>query len=72
MPPLQCPTMCRTNMITEYQLRAPVSEEEWQALHDIRRKVLFENRGKFDTYIENHPDDFKTGHHPLVLVTKVS
>jgi N-acetylglutamate synthase-like GNAT family acetyltransferase len=54
--------------ITEYQLRAPVSKEEWRALHDIRRKVLFENRGKFDTYIENHPDDFKTGHHPLVLV----
>ena len=57
-------------MITEHELRAPVSEEEWRALHDIRRKVLFENRGKFDTYIENHPDDFKTGHHPLVLVHK--
>lgn len=57
-------------MITEHELRAPVSEQEWRALHDIRRTVLFENRGKFDTYIENHPDDFKAGHHPLVLVYK--
>jgi N-acetylglutamate synthase-like GNAT family acetyltransferase len=57
-------------MITEHELRAPVSDEEWRALHHIRRKVLFENRGKFDTYIENHPDDFKAGHHPLVLVYK--
>jgi len=57
-------------MITEYQLRAPVSQEEWRALHDLRRTVLFENRGKFDTYIENHPDDFKAGHYPLVLVYK--
>ena len=57
-------------MITEHELRAPRSDEEWRALHDIRRKVLFENRGKFDTYIENHPDDFKAGHHPLILVYK--
>jgi GNAT superfamily N-acetyltransferase len=57
-------------MSTEHELRAPVNDEEWRALHDIRRKVLFENRGKFDTYIENHPDDFKAGHYPLVLVYK--
>ena len=54
-------------MDTEYELRAPASSDEWRALHDIRRKVLFENRGKFGTYIENHPDDFKAGHYPLVL-----
>jgi hypothetical protein len=54
----------------EHELRAPNSEQEWRALHDIRRKVLFENRGKFDTYIENHPDDFKAGHHPLVFLHK--
>ena len=57
-------------VITEHELRTPVNDEEWRALHDIRRKVLFENRGKFDTYIENHPDDFKAGHHPLVFVYK--
>ena len=54
----------------EHELRAPESDDEWRALHDIRRKVLFENRGKFETYIENHPDDFKAGHHPLVLLYK--
>lgn len=53
---------------TEHELREPVSSEEWNALHAIRRRVLFENRGKFETYIENHPDDFKTGHHPLILL----
>jgi hypothetical protein len=52
----------------EYELRAPRSDEEWRALHAIRRKVLFENRGKGDTYIENHPDDFKPGHHPLIFL----
>jgi GNAT superfamily N-acetyltransferase len=54
----------------EHELRAPQADEEWRALHDIRRKVLFENRGKLDTYIENHPDDFKAGHHPLILLYK--
>ena len=57
-------------MENEHELRAPLSTEEWRALHDIRRKVLFENRGKLDTYIENHPDDFKAGHHPLILLYK--
>jgi GNAT superfamily N-acetyltransferase len=57
-------------MITEHELRAPANDEEWRMLHHIRRKVLFENRGKFDTYIENHPDDFKAEHYPLVLVYK--
>lgn len=54
----------------QYELRAPRSNEEWVAFHAIRRKVLFENRGKFETYIENHPDDFKAGHHPLILLYK--
>jgi GNAT superfamily N-acetyltransferase len=54
----------------EHELRAPRSDDEWRALHAIRRKVLFENRGKLDTYIENHPDDFKAGHHPLILLYK--
>src|SRR5215204_1228577 len=52
----------------EYELRAPGNNEEWFAFHAIRRKVLFENRGKLETYIENHPDDFKPGHHPLILL----
>src|SRR4051794_4407952 len=54
--------------LSEHELRAPASNDEWHAFHAIRRKVLFENRGKLETYIENHPDDFKAGHHPLVLL----
>ena len=50
-----------------HELRAPETSDEWRAFHDIRRKVLFENRGKND-YIENHPDDSKTGNYPLVLL----
>ena len=52
----------------QHALRTPQNDEEWRAFHAIRRKVLFENRGKGDTYIENHPDDFKPGHHPLILL----
>jgi GNAT superfamily N-acetyltransferase len=52
----------------QHELRTPQSEEEWRAFHAIRRKVLFENRGKTEAYIENHPDDAKPGNHPLVLL----
>jgi GNAT superfamily N-acetyltransferase len=52
----------------EYALRAPRSDDEWSAFHAIRRKVLFENRGKLETYDENHPDDSKPANHPLVLL----
>ena len=51
-----------------YELRAPGSAEEWRAFHDLRRKVLFENRGNFETYNESHPDDVKPVNHPLALL----
>lgn len=51
-----------------YELRRPRSDEEWRAFHAIRRRVLFENRGKGDSYVENHPDDSQPGNHPLVLL----
>jgi GNAT superfamily N-acetyltransferase len=51
------------------ELRAPETDEEWRAFHGIRRKVLFENRGKSD-YLENHPDDSKIGNYPLVLISQ--
>jgi GNAT superfamily N-acetyltransferase len=51
----------------EHCLRAPDDADEWCAFHVIRRKVLFENRGKAD-YVNNHPDDFKPGNHPLILL----
>jgi len=52
---------------SKHELRAPQTAEDWRSFHDIRRKVLFEKRGKED-YIENHPDDSKVGNHPFVLV----
>ncbi|HZN06729.1 MAG TPA: GNAT family N-acetyltransferase [Pyrinomonadaceae bacterium] len=57
-------------MDPEYQLRTPADDDEWRTFHAIRRKVLFENRGKSETYNENHPDDSKPGNHPLVLLYK--
>ena len=52
----------------DYAFRPPRNDEEWRAFHAIRRKVLFENRGKQEPYNENHPDDAKPGNHPLVLL----
>jgi GNAT superfamily N-acetyltransferase len=51
-----------------YQLRAPSSTEEWEAYHDIRRKVLFENRGRIGVYDKNHPDESREGNYPLILL----
>jgi GNAT superfamily N-acetyltransferase len=52
----------------QHELRTPQNDAEWHAFHAIRRKVLFENRGKTEVYIENHPDDSKPGNYPLALV----
>ena len=53
-----------------HELCSPRSPEEWSEFHRLRRKVLFENRGKDESYIENHPDDFKNDNHPLVLINE--
>lgn len=37
-------------------------------MHAIRQKVLFENRGKRESYFENHPDDYRPGNYPLILL----
>ena len=52
----------------QHALRTPQSDKEWRVFHAIRRKVLFENRGKTERYIENHPDDSKPGNYPLVFL----
>jgi len=52
----------------KHELRTPTSLGDWQAYHCIRRKVLFENRGQFDVYDENHPDEYREGNHPFLLV----
>ena len=51
-----------------YELKTPSSTAEWTAYHDIRRKVLFENRGRFGVYDANHPDEHLPGNYPLVLL----
>jgi GNAT superfamily N-acetyltransferase len=55
------------NENTSHTLRGPENEEEWRVSHAIRRKALFENRGRFGVYSENHPDEFEKDNHPLIL-----
>ena len=49
------------------ELRAPATDGEWRAYHEIRRRVLFDRRGRGPTYHPNHPDETRAGHHPFVL-----
>jgi GNAT superfamily N-acetyltransferase len=44
-----------------------VSAEHWAAYHDLRRRVLFEDRGRFSKYDSNHPEDRKPDNHPVIL-----
>lgn len=55
------------NENTSHTLRGPENEEEWRVYHAIRRKALFESRGRFGAYNENHPDEFERDNHPLIL-----
>ena len=50
------------------RLIAPSDELQWAAYHDIRRRVLFERRGRYGIYDPNHADERKCGNHPLVLM----
>ena len=52
----------------KYELRAPISTDDWEAYHGIRRKVLFENRGRIGVYDKNHPDESREGNYPLILL----
>ena len=54
--------------MTEYELVSPADVDAWRAYHDIRREVLFEARGQFGVYNENHPDDRVAGHHAKLLL----
>ena len=49
------------------ELRAPATDEEWRAYHEIRRHVLFELRGRGAAYDANHPDEHAQGNHPGVF-----
>jgi GNAT superfamily N-acetyltransferase len=50
-----------------HELVNPMNENDWRAYHDIRRQVLFEARGQFGVYSENHPDDQAPGHYAKLL-----
>jgi GNAT superfamily N-acetyltransferase len=39
----------------------------WAEYHRIRRAVLFEARGRPETYDESHPDDRASANHPFLL-----
>jgi GNAT superfamily N-acetyltransferase len=54
----------------EYILVPVVTSEQWSEYHAIRRKALFEDRGHFDRYNSNHPDDRKKNNHPVILKYK--
>jgi GNAT superfamily N-acetyltransferase len=49
------------------ELIAPQSAADWAAYHDIRRRILFENRGEHGVYDANRSDDQAPGHFPRVL-----
>lgn len=52
-------------MTTTLRLLQAEDEEGWKAYHGIRRHVLFELRG-LDFYDEDHPDEHREGHFPLL------
>jgi len=49
-------------------LIAPRSDVDWAAYHDIRRRILFENRGEHGVYDPDRPDERGPGHFPRLLV----
>jgi len=50
-------------------LHKPASSGEWAAYHDIRRRILFENRGRFGVYDPHRPDEHRPDNFPLLLST---
>jgi GNAT superfamily N-acetyltransferase len=52
----------------DYRLCAVNSPEEWKVYHDMRRIILWENRGKFGVYDENRPDEHSPDNHPFLLL----
>jgi len=48
------------------QLLQVQDDDSWTAYHFIRRRVLYELRGRSD-YDNTHPDEFQEGHFPLLF-----
>lgn len=49
------------------ELRSPRSALDWEAYHQVRRRVLFELRGRGEEYDPNHPDEHRPGNYPKIL-----
>ena len=54
-------------VINKYELIKISSEDEWADYHDIRRTVLFEEKGRVNVYDPNHIDEYLENNHPLLL-----
>ena len=52
----------------QHNLRRPQTRDEWDQYHSIRRRVLWERRGLYGVYDENHPDECTSTHHPFLLM----
>lgn len=50
-----------------YELIEVKEPADWQVFHAIRRRELFEARGRFGIYSETHPDDHAPHAHPYLL-----
>lgn len=50
-----------------YELVEVKEPADWLAFHAIRRRELFEARGRFGIYSENHPSDVAANAHPYLL-----
>ncbi len=53
-----------------YEFRQPGSSQDWDAYHEIRRASLFEERGRYGVYDNDHPDEFKEGNYPFLLLSE--
>jgi RimJ/RimL family protein N-acetyltransferase len=51
----------------DHRLVRPLSKDEWETYHSIRRSVLWEARGAEKDYDANHPDERAANNHPFVL-----
>jgi len=51
-----------------YVLRPAQSENDWAAYHAIRRDAIFALYFPHQPYDDTHPDEFKPGNLPLVLL----
>ena len=51
-----------------YSLKSPTTAAEWEAYHSIRRRVLWEARGRVGVYDDAHPDEHKDGNFPKLLM----